>query len=146
MLLKNIYEKISNWLPLKGKHLSRPRRPLISPGDIADKITILFIKIRRIEDPDRQEQFATELLFDIKALKEWRRWKPDVSTVQLDALLDELRGINEVQWDLEDQVRLGGSLEAAQAARRNNTKRVEVKNMINEVFGWFLEVKEYKGE
>jgi hypothetical protein len=123
---------------------------LMSPGELVDRLTILSIKGRRVEDQEKrllihqQFQRANKLLRII----EGSAGSPVQNEEKLQRygeLVQELYTFNSVQWNLEDRVRTENSWEAAQAARENNSTRVEVKNEINKLFGFPAEVKEYKG-
>jgi hypothetical protein len=62
---------------------------------------------------------------------------------ELNSFVSELFSLNRIQWELEDKVRNKKTWEAAIEARNNNSKRVEVKNKINELFNFPIEQKEY---
>ncbi len=118
----------------------------VSPGEIADRLTILQIKAGRISDPDKLGAILRE-----KAILEdaWSRM-PD--SVALRALVGELKSINEQLWELEDLVRaheraqdFGPSfVQRARAIYKTNDRRAYVKRRINEALGSdLLEVKAY---
>lgn len=120
---------------------------LIAPGDIVDKLSILTIKRAYIKDRHKQ----------LLANEEWRRTnllmtkleKMYLKNEQVNIyrrLFHELYLINKKQWELEDKVRSDKTGEAAYEARRNNRVRIAKKNDINELFGYPIEVKEYKSD
>lgn len=115
---------------------------LLCPGDLADKLAILHLKLTRIGHSEAlQEDIrrTTALFFivlDTNKSKERRAWD----------LYDELVKVNNHQWELEDRVRTEHSWQAAQAARTNNTQRVKLKNQMNELLGYPSEQKKYQGE
>ena len=123
---------------------------LISPGDLWDRITILEVKILNIEDPAKQEVAAEEWRKSQKLLAKIHEagfipqtgdgeplWHPLVEFV------DKLRKRNAIQWNTEDRVRVEESWEAAQEARNSNTQRVYIKNMINAIYGYCEDQKDY---
>ena len=115
---------------------------LIAPGDVLDKMSILAIKLQKIsqnkfvqDEIHRIEQLYTNIL---AVNPEYKKIVPEVNE-----LAAQLLETNFDQWLLEDRVRTENSWEAAQAARDNNTKRVRVKNEINKLFGYPIEMKDY---
>ena len=72
----------------------------ISPGDLIDKITILEIKLERIDDQKKLMNVRTErdILTSVR----------DASiqaTDELDALTQALKEVNEKLWEGEDDIR-----------------------------------------
>jgi hypothetical protein len=125
---------------------------LVSPGECWDRLTILELKIIKIKDVGKNRVAANE----------WRRVVQLIENIhqancvpkeqgepRWDLLIwwvDCLRKQNAIQWDCEDRVRVENSWEAAQAARDSNTKRIQIKNRINELYGYAEDVKCYAGE
>lgn len=121
----------------------------IAYGDFFDKITILKIKIERIADQEKVKNVTREYDELIKIYHE-----NFTQSEELKKLIQELKKINELLWDIEDDIRLK---EVAQEfdeefihlARRvyfTNDNRGLVKRKINELLGSTLfEEKEYKG-
>lgn len=112
----------------------------ISYGDLIDKITILRIKLSKInndEDP-RAKNVAKELL---KLEEVWRGqlWqKPGKWNQECDHLLDKLQTVNEILWALEEQVRSylnndewSDGLNVYQNITRLNIERAEIKRKLN---------------
>lgn len=120
----------------------------VSPGELLDKISILEIKLRRIGDPDRRAFVRREL----DLLRE--RWERAGLGQELENLLDELRGINERLWDVEDAIRECEHRQLfderfvalARSVYRTNDERAALKKLINEKVGSPIrEVKSYRG-
>jgi hypothetical protein len=113
------------------------------PGEIADKLSILGLKKRKIglSDDLNLQWTATEatLTRAITICLGEDVWKQK----KLDVLLGTLAEINEEQWNWEDKVRIEGSPIAALGARECNTRRVKVKNEINRLCSMWGERKQY---
>ncbi|MDQ1362227.1 MAG: hypothetical protein QG652_87 [Pseudomonadota bacterium] len=106
----------------------------ISPGELLDKITILRIKSQRMSDASKQANVQKEL----RLLDEvWLKAVAIDSTVT--QLTNELTGINEALWDIEDDIReeernkrFGERfIELARSVYITNDKRAEIKKKIN---------------
>ena len=118
----------------------------ISLGELADKITILEIKMKKIIDK--------ESLYTLK--KEYQSLKAiDLKDLDLDKykkLFNELKSINERLWDIENEKRLleknsdfsDKFVKVSRDVHFMNDKRAKVKKEINRSFGSNIEeVKEY---
>ena len=118
----------------------------ISLGELADKITILEIKMKKIVDK--------ESLHNLK--KEYQSLKAiDLKDLDLDKfkkLFNELKLINERLWDIENEKRLleknsdfsDKFVKVSRDVHFMNDKRAKVKKKINRSFGSNIEeVKEY---
>ena len=118
----------------------------ISLGELADKITILEIKMKKIIDK--------ESLHILK--KEYKSLKAiDLKGINLNKyhqLFNELKSINEKLWDIENEKRLleknsdfgDKFIQISRAVHFNNDKRAKIKLKINKSFGSNIEeVKEY---
>jgi hypothetical protein len=72
----------------------------VSPGELLDKLTILAIKLRRIEDPVKRGNVEREhaLLDDV-------RQREVAETPALLTLFEQLERVNERLWDVEDALR-----------------------------------------
>lgn len=109
-----------------------------SVGDLIDKITILQIKLERIQDPPKRENIAKELA----KLEEVRR-KAIGESAELSRLGGLLKGVNEELWDLEDRIRdlerVGDFEEdfvgVARKIYRTNDRRAALKKEINALSG-----------
>lgn len=107
----------------------------ISPGELIDKITILEIKMERMDDPQKLSNVKIEL--DLLE-KVWQ--KSDYAGA--DMVSDkrtELKVINEKLWVIEDDLRLKESktefdsefIELARSVYFTNDHRARVKKEIN---------------
>ncbi len=119
----------------------------VSPGELIDKITILEIKAERISDPDK----LTNVHRELRSLSATRKEALDTSP-ELDEFTAELRRINELLWEIEDDIRdceRNGDfgerfIELARAVYRTNDRRAAAKRKINELLGSELvEEKDY---
>lgn len=116
----------------------------VSNGEIADKLTIIEIKLSRISDPAKIANLQNAYTVVVKALKKIME--------KNHPLYKELYDINTSLWDLEDHIRdlekakdFGDEfIQTARAIYFTNDKRSEVKREINEITGSsLLEVKSY---
>jgi peptidoglycan hydrolase CwlO-like protein len=117
----------------------------VSNGEIADKLTIIEIKLKHIQDPAKRKNLQNEYeVLDAAVAKiidkEHKFYK-------------ELLNINQELWDIEDTIRdlerdknFGKKfIETARAVYFTNDKRSEVKRQINELTGSNLvEEKSYQ--
>ena len=106
----------------------------ISLGELADKITILEIKMKKIVDKE-----------SLHILK-------DLDLDKFKKLFNELKSINEKLWDIENEKRLleknsdfgDKFVQVSRDVHFMNDKRAKVKIEINRSFGSNIEeVKEY---
>jgi len=117
----------------------------VSNGEIADKLTIIEIKLKHIEDPAKRKNLKTE--YDVL----------DEAVAKIIAkdheYYKELLKINQELWDIEDTIRdlerdkdFGENfIKTARAVYFTNDKRSEVKRQINELTGSNLvEEKSYQ--
>jgi hypothetical protein len=120
----------------------------LSPGELLDKITILRIKVARIQDAAKLANVKLEL-----SLLE-QTWKDSGGTTH-DVVLDEraLENVNERLWDIEDRIRDKEArqifdrdfIELARAVYICNDERAAIKKRINLQLGSRLvEEKSYK--
>jgi Family of unknown function (DUF6165) len=120
----------------------------ISPGELLDKITILRIKVVRIQDAAKLGNIRLEL-----SLLE-QTWK-DSGAAAHDVGLDEraLQNVNERLWDIEDRIRDKEArqtfdrdfIELARAVYLCNDERAAIKRRINMQLGSrLIEEKSYK--
>ena len=118
----------------------------ISLGELADKITILEIKMKKIVDKESLHILNKEYQ-SLKAI--------DLKDLDLDKykkLFNELKSINERLWDIENEKRLlekksdfgDKFIQVSRDVHFMNDKRARVKKEINRSFGSNIEeVKEY---
>jgi peptidoglycan hydrolase CwlO-like protein len=106
----------------------------ISPGELLDKITILQIKAERINDPAKVANVKTELDMLSKV------WNKAVEVdAEISALTAELKSVNEVLWEIEDDIRdqernkqFGERfIELARAVYVTNDERANAKKKVN---------------
>ena len=120
----------------------------LSPGELLDKITILRIKVARIQDAAKLANVKREL-----SLLE-KTWKESGAAAH-DVALDEraLENVNERLWDIEDRIRDKEArqifdrefIELARAVYICNDERAAIKKRINLLLGSSLvEEKSYK--
>ena len=120
----------------------------ISPGELLDKITILRIKVARIQDAAKLANVKLEL-----SLLE-KTWA-DCGCAARDVSADEraLQAVNERLWDIEDRIRDKEAqqtfdrdfIELARAVYVCNDERAAIKKRINLQLGSrLIEEKSYK--
>jgi len=120
----------------------------VSVGEVLDKITILQIKLAHISDAAKRANIQNELdaLLPLVAGDAF-------TTDQMQALMAELKSVNEALWDIEDDIRekeAAKSFDAefirlARAGYITNDKRAEIKKQINLATGSALvEEKSYE--
>jgi hypothetical protein len=120
----------------------------ISPGELLDKITILRIKSRRMNDPDKLRNVRLEL----DALQV--TWTSSAyAGVDIDADVSALMTVNERLWVVEDDIRDKERAQAfdaefirlARAVYIENDERAAIKRRINLKLGSsIVEEKSYK--
>ena len=120
----------------------------VSVGEVLDKITILQIKLAHISDAAKRANIQNELdaLLPLVAGDAF-------ITDQMQALMAELKSVNEALWDIEDDIRekeAAKSFDAefirlARAVYVTNDRRAEIKKQINLATGSDLvEEKSYE--
>ena len=118
----------------------------ISVGELLDKLTILEIKLEKINDKGSLKIIEKEY----QALK-----NTDLSEIdkkQYKSLFDELKSINRKLWDIENEKTLCEKksdfgekfIKVSRDVHFMNDNRAKVKSKINKIFGSSIEeVKEY---
>ena len=118
----------------------------ISLGELADKITILEIKMKKIIDKESLNTIKKEYQ-SLKAIE-----LKDLDLDKYEKLFNELKSINERLWDIENEKRLleknsdfsDKFIKVSRDVHFMNDKRAKVKKEINRSFGSNIEeVKEY---
>jgi len=120
----------------------------VSPGELLDKITILRIKVARIQDAAKLANVRLEL-----ALLEqtWQRGVGAAHAVSADERA--LQDVNERLWDIEDRIREKEAqqtfdrdfIELARAVYIANDERAAIKKRINTQLGSrLIEEKSYQ--
>ena len=127
----------------------KPKKILseISAGELLDKISILEIKLKKIQDKSNQKEINKEY----KILK-----KAQKSNIKLNEksrnLFKELKNINLKLWDIEDKVRIFEKdknfnetfVQLAREVYFNNDRRAKIKLEINKIFkSNITEIKKY---
>ena len=108
----------------------------ISWGELIDKITILEIKMDRIQDVKKLENINKELQALTLVFSEGC---PEPESIE--KLKAELRAVNEQLWEIEDDIRRyekakdfsQGFIDLARAVYINNDQRAALKREINTV-------------
>ena len=123
----------------------------VPPGELADKITILEIKSRKVKDKTKLATVKKELNLLKSSLEKLLKEYPNTKR-KFAVLKKKLRGINLKLWNIEDVIRkleakkdFGAEfIKTARAVYITNDLRSETKNKINSMFGSKLyEVKHY---
>ena len=120
----------------------------LSPGELLDKITILRIKVARIQDAAKLANIKRELTL---LEQTWR----DSGAAAHDVAIEEraLENVNERLWDIEDRIRDKEArqtfdrefIELARAVYICNDERAAIKKRINLHLGSpLVEEKSYK--
>jgi hypothetical protein len=114
----------------------------IPPGEIIDRITILQIKMEQITDEQKLGHVYADLLQSLGVLDCLRCQVTELKWDQLSPLMNELRGLNQQIWDIENNIRRLEKIqdfgeEFIQTARSvyfTNDKRANIKKQINKLF------------
>ena len=119
----------------------------ISLGELVDKISILIIKQKNINDETKLDHVKKELDFLQKTLMNY------VQQEEINNYLENLININSKLWNIEDDIREcerkklfdQSFIDLARSVYFTNDERAKVKNDINNTFGSELvEVKSYE--
>ena len=120
----------------------------VSPGELLDKITILRIKSRRMNDPQKLRNVRLEL----DALQ--TTWSSSAfAAATIDADVQALMEVNERLWAIEDDIRDKEHAQAfdaefirlARAVYVENDERAAIKRRINLALGSaIVEEKSYR--
>ena len=121
-----------------GTSSARSIQAPIAVGELIDKITILEIKAERLRDPAKAQNVQTEL-----ALLRQIRTQAGLDIPDMAPFADELRAINAILWEIEDEIRACEAegdfgprfVELARSVYRTNDRRSAVKKRINLAFG-----------
>ena len=118
----------------------------ISLGELADKLTILEIKLKKIEDKESiniiNKEYQSLNNIDLKGI-DIKKYK---------ALFNKLKSVNEKLWDIENEKRLleknsdfeDKFIQVSRNVHFMNDIRAKIKKEINRTFGSNIEeVKEY---
>ena len=119
----------------------------ISAGELLDKISILEIKLGKIDNKNSLNEINKEY----KLLKESQKTNIE-DTEGVQKLFDQIKAINLDLWDIEDKIRICEKnkdfgkhfVELARGVYLNNDKRAKIKSEINEILGSNVrEIKQY---
>jgi len=119
----------------------------VSVGELLDKISILEIKSKRINDSEKLANVEKEL-----AVLRQTWTASSLSRRDVSSQVARLRDVNESLWDIEDDIRRKEAdrqfddefIELARSVYRRNDERAAVKKEINILFGSELvEEKQY---
>jgi len=120
----------------------------VSWGELLDKMTILTIKQERIENTDKRANIEKELRLLTIICDQNMTPHEDLA-----ALVDQLKRVNELLWDVEDDIRAcerAGEfgerfIALARRVYQTNDRRAELKYQINQLMGSELvEEKSYE--
>ena len=111
----------------------------VSVGELLDKLTILAIKLERIDDPAKRANIAREHAA-LEAVVEARDLRGPEG---VRALEQELRSVNEQLWRIEDEIREherqqrfdDAFIALARAVYRTNDERAALKRRLNALTG-----------
>ena len=119
----------------------------ISAGELLDKISILEIKLKKIQDKSNQKEINKEY----KILKKAQKSNIKLNEKSIN-LFKELKNINLKLWDIEDKVRTFEKdknfneifVQLAREVYFNNDRRAKIKLEINKIFkSNITEIKKY---
>lgn len=117
----------------------------VSLGEVADKVSILSVKLEKIRNPEKLKNIRKEYAILAGPLRE-----AGISEDSAEFL--RLMDINRKLWDIEDQIRLkeaAGTFDAefialARSVYFTNDERAKIKKSINLKYGSeLIEEKEY---
>ena len=120
----------------------------VSPGELLDKITILRIKVARIQEAGKLANVKAELA---QLEKAWGESGAAANNIALDERA--LQNVNERLWDIEDRIRDKEArqtfdrefIDLARAVYQCNDERAAIKRRINLQLGSrLIEEKSYK--
>ena len=129
--------------------INKPKKILseISAGELLDKISILEIKLKKIEDKNNLQEIKKEY----KILKKIQNTSiKSEDTVK--NLFNSIKNVNIRLWNVEDKLRIceknndfgNNFIELAREVYFNNDKRSKIKSEINKILKSNIkEVKQY---
>jgi hypothetical protein len=121
-----------------------------SLGELIDKISILEIKIDKIEDSINKEEIAKEYTSLTNTLTKIKLSSDE--RTRINDFIIKLKEINTRLWNVENEIRLAEKnknfdkkfIEYARNVYKLNDERAKVKRQVNESFGSNIkEVKKY---
>ncbi len=110
----------------------------VSAGELIDKLTILEIKIERIQDPYKMENIQNELRAVIDTVQTYIP-----PSKELNKLKSDLKETNKKLWDIEDQIRDKEQkkefdqefIDISRSVYITNDERGRIKREINQLLG-----------
>jgi len=128
---------------------NKPKKILseISAGELLDKISILEIKIEKVNDKNSQIEIKKEYNILKKIQKKTIKLENNIKK-----LFNSIKEVNITLWDVEDKLRIceknkdfgKNFIELAREVYFNNDKRAKIKSEINRVLGSNIkEIKQY---
>ena len=141
-------EKNNRKKPVAVEEKVTSPKVVVAYGEFLDKITILMIKMERINDQAKLKNVKNELDELMKTYN-----KLIVPTNELKLLEDKLKKMNEALWEIEDAIRDkefkkefdAEFIKIARSVYYANDERCKVKREINDLLGSYLvEEKSYK--
>ncbi len=120
----------------------------LSIGDFLDRLSILDIKLEKIDDIQKRQNIKKEQ--DLYLAKLEQSQYPEE---QIKLFVNQLREVNQVLWVIEDAIRLKESqkqfdeefIELARSVYKTNDHRAKIKRQANETLGSDLvEEKSYQ--
>ena len=121
-----------------------------SLGELIDKISILEIKIDKIEDSINKEEIAKEYTSLTNTLTKIKLSSDE--RTRINDFIIKLKEINTRLWNVENEIRLAEKnknfdkkfIEYARNVYKLNDERAKVKRQVNESFGSNIkEIKKY---
>lgn len=118
----------------------------VSVGELIDKLSILQIKLVKIDNPAKKEIVSTELA-ELTQLAQRYLLNPEI-----EELMAQLKNVNSKLWDVEDNIRVKekdkafdeGFIQLARSVYFLNDRRFSIKNQVNELTNSQIkEVKDY---
>jgi hypothetical protein len=111
-----------------------PPKVQISWGELIDKMTILEIKLQRLNSKKASENVRRELAALNSITNDVFSRQPD-----LEPFKQQLKSVNEALWDIEDKIRAKEAsktfdqqfIQLARSVYINNDKRGDLKRQIN---------------
>ena len=119
----------------------------LSAGELLDKVSILEIKLEKIQDKEKQKEVKKELEILKKAEK-----SNIETTDKIKDLFKKIKIINLKLWDIEDKIRAceknkdfgKNFIDLARGVYINNDERSKIKFEINKLAGSNInEIKQY---
>ena len=139
-----VMHRVRDQLVLLSEARAFTRMPLlpVAWGEVFDKQSILKIKVERVTEAPKRVHIERELSEVRLAIGDLSRFP-----AQLPALIEQLKRVNEVLWDVEDALRQAERSQAfddafVQLARQvylNNDRRADLKREINVLLGSVLQ-------